>query len=451
MVLALIIVAIDILLIIPLVTYFGRRKYLSIMYNRSIAQIDTLGYLNSINAPVKTGKTSLGQGISHILQILTMNRIEELFDKTKKMFKQIDFVRLDDFIMSDFVSQYEAIIEACERPSIEMISIHKTIQNMFIHFGYKDRLIYDFINIKTFSEWMYKYAEGLFVMYIRSNFVQSKTKVYSHITGKFNYSYDLDDQKIYLAYDKGEFAVYKYMVELIDEASDEMDAEKWREEKDTGAKEYRRKYAHIFEETNRMITIKQDSSDEIKKFRSLHQSNLYIIEKVDQRGTGRDLYSIIKTILYIPVWFYTKRLQIAFSVRYVIHLIKTKEKLDYSQFMRTRYAMINLQRKIDNKLYYIDMFLKRIAYNRFHVLNYPSEEDVGKRDPIYYTDMTLYIPTLYCWGVFNHVEYRTIYEDLMNVTNKHASEVNYYVRENYFEKKGVDKHDRGSTVEVDFI
>lgn len=450
MVLALIIVAIDIVLIIPLVSYFGSRKFLSILYNKSIAQIDGLGYLNSINAPIKTGKTSLGHGISHILQILTMNKIEEMFDRTKKMFKYIDFNQLDDFIMSDFVSQYEAIIEACENPSIEMINIKKTIQNLFLHFGFKDRLIYDFINIKPFSYWMYKYAEGLFVMYIRSNFVQSKTKVYSHITGKFNYTYDLNDQKIYLAYQKGEFAIYKYMVEMIDEASDDIEAEKWREEKDSGAKEYRRKYAHIFEETNRMITIKQDSSDEIKKFRSLHQSNLYIIEKVDQRGTGRDLFAIIKTILYIPVSFYKLRLKMAFGFKYMIHFIRTREKLDYGQFESTRYAMINIQRKIDNKLYYVDMFLKRIAFNRFHVLNYPSEEDVGKRDPVYYTEMTLYIPTIYCWGVFDHIEYKTIYEDLMNVSNKHANEVNYYVRENYFEKKGVDKHDRDSTVEVDF-
>lgn len=450
MVLALIVISIDVVLIIPLVSYFGRRKYLSFLFNKSISQIDGLGFLNSINAPIKTGKTSLGQGISHILQILTMNRIEELFDKTKKMFKTIDFVKLDDFIMSDFVSQYEAIIEACENPSIEMISIKKTVQNLFLHFRFQDRLIYDFINIRSFSDWMYKYAEGLFVMYIRSNFVQSKTKVYSHITGKFNYSYDLNDQKIYLAYEKGEFAIYKYMVEMIDEASDDIEAEKWREEKDSGAKEYRRKYAHIFEETNRMITIKQDSSDEIKKFRSLHQSNLYIIEKVDQRGTGRDLYAIIKTILYIPVFFYQLRLKLAFGLRYMVHFIRTREKLDYSQFENLHYAMINLQRKIDNKLYYIDMFLKRIAYNRFHVLNYPSEEDVGKRDPVYYSEMTLYIPTIYCWGVFNHVEYKTIYEDLMNVSKKHANEVNYYVRENYFEKKGVDKHDRNQSMEVDF-
>lgn len=450
MTLALVIVCLDIVLIIPLISYFGRRKYLSILHHKTVAQVDELGYLNSINAPVKTGKTSLGHGISHLLQILMMNRIESIFDKTKKMFKSIDFVQLDDFIMSDFVSQYEAITEASDNPSIEMIDINKTITNMFIHFKFNDRLIYDFINIKTFSEWMFKYAEGLFVMYIRSNFVQSKTKVYSHITGKFNYSYDINDQKIYLAYEKGKFAIYKYMVELIDEASDEVEAEKWREEKDSGAKEYRRKYAHIFEETSRMITIKQDSSDEIKKFRSLHQSNLYIIEKVDQRGTGRDIYKIIKFLYYIPVFFYKMKLRISFSIIWLITYIKTREKLDYNEFERKHYAAINIHRKTDNKLFYIDMFLKRIAFNRFHVLNYPSEEDVGKRDPSYYSEMTLYIPTIYCWGVFNHVEYKTIYEDLMKVSKTHASEINYYVRENYFEKKGVDKHDRNSTVEVDF-
>ena len=256
---------------------------------------------------------------------------------------------------------------------------------------------------------------------------------YSHVTASFNYDYKLDQQKIFDAFSNRDYAIYDYMIELIDEASDEIGANKRFEDikEESGDKEYRRKYGQIHQERNRMISTKQDVKDEIKRFRTLTQSNLWLPNKIDIQGNFKFTYELIESSIDLIFKIY-KVIKLFIPYMYKKFTNKDFKDLEYETYKSQAFEKVNIERNIRNKLLHIKWFFKSIGYNHYEIWNYPSEDDVKKRDPIYYDKLKFYIPTIYCFGTYETHFYRMIQDELLKISETQSTEINNFLNPSYF-------------------
>ena len=107
--------------------------------------------------------------------------------------------------------------------------------------------------------------------------------------------------------------------------------------------------------------------------------------------------------------------------------------MTYEEYKEVRYNAVNVKRNVQNRLFYIDAFLGSLGYNKYEVWNYPSEEDVKKRDPTYYDLQYFFIPTKYCFGTYDTHHYRMIQHELLQRTKENSKEINWFINPNYFE------------------
>ena len=411
-------------LLAPLVFIIIKREYFKHKYELSKKLASLLGFLISINGAIRAGKTSFQSGLSHIFQIEIEEKLKNLLLEVRIIYKKIDFQRINNLLDELFKkSSYPNFKEA-----------HQLVTKNLKQYNMSRSLIHNFLSSRTSYEMLKDYIFAYWVLNYRKNYVHSKTNFYSHITASFNYDYDIEQQKIFEAYTLKDYAIYDFMVELIDEASDEIGANKRYEDvkEESGNKDYRRKYGQIHQERNRMITTKQDVKDEIKKFRTLTQSNLWLPSQIKVVGDFKFTYELISFLLQLGLSIY-RFINIWIPYMYKRITDKNYKDIEYEVYKDNHFSTINIERKILNKLLHIKWFLKSIAYNTYEIWNYPSEDDVKKRDPIYYDKLKFYIPTIYCFGTYETHFYRMIQEELLNVSETQSTEINMFFNPSYFE------------------
>jgi hypothetical protein len=428
------ILIIDLLLFIPLVFVLITRSYYNVKFELSKSYARLLGFLISINGAIRSGKTSFQSGISHIFQLEIECLLTDNILNVKKVYKKLDFNKINDFLDEGFKNK--------NYPDFK--NTHIKLLHLLESFDLEKSMVFTFISSKNSHDYFEDYIFAYWVLNYRKNYVQSKTKFYSHITGNFNYDYKIENQKIFVAFEQNDYSIYDYMVELIDELSDELGANKRFEDvkEEDGDKDYRRKFGQIHQERNRLVTTKQDSRDELKKFRTLTQSNLWIPNKVEVTGTFRLLMSLITILYSLKVIIY--EIFTIYLVYYFKKILYMTNETTLSEYKERRYNAINLKRNIQNKLLFIDWFLKSVGYNKYEIWNYPSEEDVKKRDPMFYDQLFFYIPTLYCFGTYETHFYRMIQAELLAATNTNSAEINWFLNPKYFNNEvenGGDKDD----------
>ncbi|MGI6360247.1 MAG: hypothetical protein ACOX02_04345 [Acholeplasmatales bacterium] len=284
-VIAIIFSLIDILLLIYIIVIYLKRCFYHHRYSQTLWIIDNFGYLISVSGKVKVGKSSFSNGLKHAYEELMISKLMKKIKDVKIKFYKTNFTLLDAFV-------FEKII--CHLECYGRVRFKELAEMVIYEFKLNDKFVYDYINVKSIFKLIVEYVEAFYYLNINFNFVQSKTKTYSKITGKFNLEHNIDSHKIFEAYVNGTWSINRYTIELMDEASDEVEASIWRQMEDTGVKEFRRKYAHIFEETNRLISIKQDSSDEVKRLRTLYHNNLNVMHKPVLRGVHTNVQRIIR-------------------------------------------------------------------------------------------------------------------------------------------------------------
>lgn len=429
-----------VLLWIPLILILIKYEFLKRGFEISIAYAHQLGFLISINGPIRVGKTSFQSGLKHIFEIIIENMILEKIDTVIKIFKSIDFNFIDSIIDEYFIGHEDLIIGLHNQMKfdeinkilldlleIKMFNMYHSVINNILSNKTSKQLFEDYI----FSYWVYNY---------RRNYVQSKTTFYSHLTGTFSYDYNVEQTKIHKAYELKEYAIYDYMVELIDEASDDIGQNKRFSDmkEEDGDKDYRRKFGQIHQERNWQITTKQDVKDEVAKFRRLTQSNIWIQSKVEQRGTNRFILTITSFIFHIFYFIYDIT-----AVRYR-YTFQNKAKLDYDSFYEIDYKRIHLKRDFDNFLLHLDWFLKAAAYNRYDIRVYANEEDVKSNDPLKFIKQVYYIPSRYCWGTYDTHKYRSIEHELLMNSKVQSSESNWFDTKPYFEERAKNNDDHSN-------
>lgn len=396
-----VLIVINFILLSPFLFINFSVTYQKYQFNNSIFYAQyALGYLLSIIGKIRIGKTSLLSGLSHLFQIVIINKNQETIDDIQKIFYFIDFNDFDNILFTEFLNDNN-----------DFNDLTNIILNLYEFNG--DHLVYDFLSFKKVKQYIYDYIEAFHTLNIRQQYVYSKTFIYSHITNKANLKYNLEWTKIKEAYKNKRYGIYDNFVELIDESTDDLGAgNNFDDIKDeTGAKEYRRKYGHLHREKNYFITTKQDSTDEVKRFRNLTQSNIEIIEKVNIVGSFKMLNYLLNKLKGIPDTVNNIRFNIIAVFK---GLIEDEKRLPY---LNRKNKSTQFGKKFQNKIYYIQKFLFSQSYCSFKTNIYLNEQDVGKensKNKIYYEPFNFVIPLRYCFGSFNTHQFQYIQDELIN-------------------------------------
>lgn len=419
------------ILVLPLFIVRTNALKYTIRFQRTIGYVKhVLGWIIGINGPIRMGKTSLLSGLSSVSQIIIMNDINELLTRTMRIFKHIDFNKLNNFLF-DLFSEYDTDhVHDFEAITDQILSIYSLDG---------EKLHYTMIGQIKVKKLILDYIFAFYCLHIRNNFVQSKTPFYSNVTHTFSKELQTKWLGIREAYKNKDYAILDYMVLLIDETTDEAGAMSYLDDvkDEAGSKEYRRKFGQIHQERNRIITTKQDVMDEVKRYRNLTHSNLMIDEKVTVVGQYSWIYKIIEFITNIPlILLYMFKIYPKVIIRTLLFVISFGFiKRIYIQDLKVYYYQkTGLKRNIENKLYYYKNFFTSIGYNHYYGYILKRAEDVEKstadRD-----EFTFYIPTTYCFGTYDTHHYKEMQEELLNISETTSSEINPFIKDPFFSKE----------------
>lgn len=436
MILSIILAILNLILIIPFIIVNRESKFLQNSFHSTIYYYkNKLGFIVSINGDIRMGKTSLLSGLSSVAQISIIQDLQELLEDTKKILYKFSFNEIDDILIDYYLSFTYKDKE--NYPDFDYI-----VDLLIDHLEIESKTnIYNFIGNIGSRKLLIDYAQALFVLNIRNNYVQSKTPFYSHITGTYNLELNLDWLKIKEAYKNKDYAILDWVVILIDEITDEASASEWQSDvKDiSGAKEYRRKFGQIHQERNRIISTKQDILDEIKKYRNLTHSHIQIDEKVSTTGNYNFIYN------FVEKWF---KLQLFFNKQYqkvkYLFIRKKFNKISFNDYYYWYLNEYNITRRKSNYLYYLKQFLKSIGYNRYYGRILKRAEDIEKVTADV-EEFYFFIPTIYCFGTYDTHLYKSMQTDLINISNSITKEIIPELNPKFFEEeignnevKGVD-------------
>ena len=405
-------------LILP-ISIFGVSKHYQNAFYRTQYIAKDFGYLIGINGKISKGKTSISSGLSHIYQLDFLQRIQDLMKQYQSYLNKIDFSTFNDRV-------YQLILEKGIK---EVYLITDTIMKEYLLTDYP---VYNYLSFTSMREMTKSYIIAFGAM-IRNNFVASKTRFYSRITNTMNLDYEITQQDIYKVIESGEYFIEDYLVEIIDEAQDDNAAELWREQEKTGRKQYRNKYRHIHEQNNRMISIKQDESDEVRKQRSLYQTNLKLVDGVEVKFIYRFVYKLLEWLYRIedaPYRFF--KLRVPYSFYYLKNLL-SYDKYSYSAYCEARYDKPSITRDVDHRLIFVKWFLESLNYNVFTVQLAEETDDLGKDTKT--ETFKLVIPSIYCF-TYPRFEFNQIQTDLLKKSTKDGSiERNLFKNPEFFNKK----------------
>ena len=403
-----------ILLIITLLIYlslllvsfvsFGKTKYFQYQFQRTRNVAKGFGYLQGISGKISAGKTSLASGLSHVYQLDILEKIQKLLKEYQTYLHQIEFSMFNDRL-------YELLV------THGIKNYYKITDLIMDEFDLRDTPVYNYLNFTTMREMTKSYTIA-FAALLRNNFVASKTRFFSRITNTMNLDYDITQQDIYKIFETGDYFIEDYLVEIIDEAQDDNASANWREQETTGRKQYRNKYRHIHEQNNFMIGIKQDESDEVKKQRTLYQTNIKITESVQVIFVYRYLYKIFEWLYRLEDAPYRLfKLRIPYMCYYIRNLL-SYDKYSFQAYCDARYDKPSITRNVDHKLLFLRWFLESLNYNVFHVQIAHDVDDLNKESKS--ETIKLVIPTIYCF-TYPRFEFNKIQTDLLEKSNKDGS------------------------------
>lgn len=415
-----ILIVIDVLLVLPFLYYFGKLKLFEHYKRVSMFIVKSFGFLITLFGDIGSGKSSSLSALSHAYQLDFQSKAMNQMLEVKKIFKHLDFNVVDQYIISKF-------------QELEIYDIRDIAIQLLTDFSLNNTIVFDYLQHKTVLEYFEDYIYAFYVLYIRNNYVYSVTSIYSRVTGNYNMKFDLKWHNIKQAYLNKKYYIENYAVELLDESSDELSAGNWREfDKDeTGAKEYRRKYRHLHKENNRMIDTRQDSSDMVKRFRTLTQTHLETVstnfinvfkelEIIYQFiiNSKIKIYKLFK--LYIPYFFY--------------RIKRLRSGMSYFQYYDIKYARVNYLRSKDNLSLYFSWFLKSLGYVKIDLKKYHKYDDVGKSDPSFYDPIKLYFPVSWTFGTYEQFAFSEMQRQLNKTVHNNYAEVNVFFKPDFFEK-----------------
>lgn len=442
----LIINILNISLALPFLYFFIKKGRFDHYINFTLYTVHkTFGFIISLIGSIGSGKSSTQSALAHAYTLKFQQDIQELHLKTRKIFKSIDFNLIDDYL----ISLYNQVPK-------EDLKFNLVTASLLHTFNISEAIHFDFLQHKTVFDYFKDYAFSFYVLYVRNNYVYSVTTIYSRMTSNFNMKYLIEWQRIHEAYQKNDYSIHDYAVELIDEATDELSASRWREEDkdESGAKEYRRKYRHIHQERNRIIDTRQDGTDLIKRYRTLTNTHLDL-QSTELVFSYEFLFNMIKNSYVLKVFFYkfftrwlpyfTKVLIPYIFKRLITLFIWNPDKIDYQQLYDFKYSSINYLRNLDNRLLHIQWFFKYNSLVKIESFKVKNSEDVGKNNPD--TALTLFFKASWCFGTYKQFAFVGIQEQLLENSITNNMEDNVFFQPDFFDKT-ISDNSKGVVIDV---
>ena len=415
MTLKIIIFSILVLLVyIPIIVTYFKSRINSNAVDRTFYNCASLGYLISIDAPIRKGKSSLGNGLIHNLEILKQNQcFQELNEIISKLYF-INFAAVNDFIYPLLVSKY---------------SVKDVLDLLVEKFQVRNGVVNNWINNITVYQLLARYIDDFRILNIRRRYVVSKTYLYSYVTNtnaKLLYDETMQIKKVQT---HKTFYLERYMILFNDELNlnNSNKLSNSKEVFEQGRKEFRTLFGQMFEETSHFIQCKQVSMDEIASERRLLQSNLYIRDKRFVNKYAKIGKLILKIKAFIVCLY---KIKFAFKKLF----LKRFWGLTYEDYL---ISSIKDRRKLS--LYDSMSDLLKAQQNlKFFIHDYNNSENVGKVDDKYYEAYSLIFPIKFTFGVNKTHEYSFLRERLQNesiITLDDVPEVSYFNKKEQVEKQ----------------
>lgn len=407
--------ALILILYIPIIYVYLKSTINNNSVERTFYNTAALGYLISIDAPIRKGKSSLGNGLIHNLEIIKQNQCyQELTDIASKLYF-IDFNRLDHFIMSYLLGT--------------KLTVKQVLDLVILEFKIEDGVVNNWINNVTVYQLLARYIDDFRILYVRRRYVASKTYLYSYVTNtnaKLLYDETMQIKKIQ---NHKTFYLERYMIVFNDELNlnNSNKLSNSKEVFEQGRKEFRTLFGQMFEETTHFIQCKQVSMDEIASERRLLQSNLYIRDK---RFVNR-YAGLGKLILKLKSFKYSL-LKFKFLLKKIF--VKKYWGLSYEEYFLSSYK----DRKEMSLFDGMNDLLKAQQNLKFYIHDYNNAENVGKVDEKYYESYSLTFPIKYTFGVNKTHEYSFLRELLQNeseITLDEVPEISYFNRKEQVAKQ----------------
>ncbi len=380
---------------IILIIYFILSKKKDIQYyllcKRTEHEVRSkFGYTIYLTAPIRTGKTTLMSGLSHILTNVLIRVALGTKRKIKKIIVEANFLEIDQIIQKCFISQIS--ISNAVKVVIEMnpILFSKTYQDPV------DRE-------KSYAVLIEDYVKAEYAL-LTNNYVFSakETPFYNRITENYRKQFDFTSMQLKNAYDEKIFQLTNYNIILEDEKGLDGDKKESKymtaSKEDDGMPEFLRIIGNAGQETIYYITTNQEASRWVSTERHLMTTNI-----------------LIKELKVIRMHSFYRRM-IAFFNRIVQFFYSISIRLHFGELRKQVYMnRPNLFKRLNKKLVYKDQELFSKSVIEYKVAVYDNVDDVGKNNTttnIYYEDMVLYLPLTYCFGNIDTHLYSFIFDSL---------------------------------------
>ena len=348
------------------------------------------GYTIYLTAPIRTGKTTLMSGLSHILTNVLIRLAYGTKAKVKKIIIEADFIEIDKLITLCFQNK-KSVYE----------TIEKVIQTNPVLFSKSHQDPVD--REKKYTLLIKDYVKAQYAL-LTNNFVfaAKETPFYNRITGTERKRFDFTSMQLKNAYDHQIFQLDNYNIILEDEKG--LDGKK-KETKymtaakeDDGMPEFLRIIGNAGQETLYYITTNQEASRWVSTERHLMTTNILIKEM--SIITIHSFYRKVLLLLNKIVHFF-------YQIAIFFHFGTLKKRVYCNR--------PNFFKRINKKLNHLDQKLFAKSVIRYHVYVYSDVDDVGKNNTtanIYYEEMDLYLPLTYCFGNIDTHLYSFIFETL---------------------------------------
>lgn len=388
------------LIIILIVHGFYKRLKLLRMFENAYYKINNLGYVIAISGAIRSGKTTLTAGLTHLLTLKLQQDLQSDLQDIKEILIDINFIELNNFIKAD-------------RLTVE--NYKENLENFVLSFLHKDDLdnyefthklgdpYFDYLDYKNKIILLEKYVE-CYINLHRTHFVLSNIKIYNHLTA----SYSLDFNNIWIKLkEKQDFPLRKYSIFVEDDklVKDSNIGYAKRLHEDSGSDIFFRLFGHIFEEKSFYLTTVQNVERWIKLEREIAQKHIYVFDSavVGNYPKLNFLLNIYKMLWELIYWFCKK-------------IYKNDKYYNNKNFFKKRFYKINQIRK--------KLFSKSFVF--FNTGLYTNIEKVGKEinpDDRSSEMFPFILPLNYVYGVLNTHEFNVLWKYLYDRSNLKYSDL----------------------------
>lgn len=370
---------------------FYKRLILLRMFYGSLVRINHFGNVVAVSGPIRSGKTTLVAGLTHLYTIKIINSLQNRLHEIELILKEINFNKLCNKLdllnldLDSYLGKFKFIID-------DFIQFDDFGQCLFSH--NLNVPYFDFLKFQDKIELLKEYVY-LYLHLKRVNYVFSNVRMFNHVTNSYSFEFDNDWIKLK---ENQDFPLLENSVFVEDDKLiyDSNIGFMKKLYQDSGSDLFFRLFGHLFRETSYYICTVQDINRWLKLEREIAQTHVFVFSS-NVVGNFPKINFVLQLVESILGFIYNR----------VHWFVKKEEYFEENNFFKKVFYKIHQLRK--------KLFSK--AFVRFDVGIYSDIEKVGKEikddDQMSYY-YSFVIPVPYCYGSLNTHEFHVLYDYLYN-------------------------------------